>query len=248
MQPTNLFSFKRVSLILFIIAYITFASSCKKPQDVVPEPETATVTDIQGHVYKTIKIGNQWWMADNLCVTQYKDGSSIFSASTIEEWKNDSSGTYCGNSENKKERGLLYNWYVVSNSKGIAPDGWRIPSDEDWKELEKKLGMSAEEANKTSWRGTHEGEKLMIQYDGTNPQWLAYGNVWATNESGFSARPAKCRLFTGDWGDAQYTAFFWSSTSQGSEAWYRYLDYKNANIFRFHGPKKYGFSIRCIKN
>ena len=83
--------------------------------------------------------------------------------------------------------------------------------------------------------------------------WLQYLDVWATNESGFSALAGNCRLFNGKGGDpigTGYMGFWWSNTEDSSnhQVWYRHLDYKNTNVFRFYGPKTYGFSVRCVKD
>jgi uncharacterized protein (TIGR02145 family) len=234
-----------------MLLILVVMNSCKKKSksEEQPEQETGTVTDVEGNIYKTIKIGGQWWMVENLKTKKYRDNTEIIETKNneIDKWKMDSTGTYCVNSNH-----YLYNWYIVHNAKNIAPEGWRVPSDEDWKQLEKYLGMSGEEVDKTSWRGTHEGEKLKTKQDLSPLNWTPYGEVWGTNESGFTAIPSTYRIFDGTFGDSKNSGrngtFFWSSTQQDGEPWYRYLDYKNANIFRYHGSKNYGFSIRCIKN
>jgi uncharacterized protein (TIGR02145 family) len=233
-------------LMIGLLCLLITISSCKKPKPAEPEQETGTVTDRQGQVYKTVKIGDQWWMAENLRATMYADGSLINTPSSTDPpdtWENDTMGMYKGK--------FLYNWYAINNAKNMIPEGWRIPTDEDWKKLERYLGMSAAEADKASWRGTHEGEMLMS--DINLPQvWGAYGDVWPTNTSGFNALPVGYVMFDGTNGDQKdpslKSTFFWSSTLSGHEPWYRYLHYKNATIFRYHGPKTYGFSVRCILN
>jgi uncharacterized protein (TIGR02145 family) len=248
MNITKTYTIKGKYMIACILLILVVISSCKKKDEVAPEQEMGTVTDVEGNVYKTVKIGDQWWMAENLRVKKYRDNSDIIPLDDNDKWENDTAGAYCIRSGN-----FIYNWYVVNNKKNIVPEGWRVPSDEDWKQLERYLGMSSSDADKTSWRGTYEGEKLKINQDKINDIWEEYGDVWGTNESGFSARPAEYRMFDGTSGDSKNSskktvAFFWSSTVQDGEAWYRYLDYKNKNVFRYHGPKAYGFSIRCIKN
>lgn len=242
-------------LIVCILSLLVVISSCKKKTEPEPEQETGTVTDIDGNIYKTVKIGDQWWMAENLRVKKYRDNTGMIETPKDEtnKWKMDTTGTYCINPYNYVSTDILYNGYVIQNTKNIAPEGWRIPSDEDWKQLERFLGMSGEDADKTSWRGSDEGEKLKIKQEGLiKSNWTPYGEVWGTNESGFTACPSMCRMYDGSWGDnngsSKNVAFFWSSTPHDSELWYRYLDYKNKNVFRYYGPKKYGFSIRCIKN
>jgi uncharacterized protein (TIGR02145 family) len=244
---------KNIQVIYFtisIIGLLVFSQSCKKKEDIKPAPELMQVTDADGNTYRAIKIGNQWWMSENLKVTHYQDNTPIKTAASDDEWAADTAGASCAQPSTFGDVGSLYNYYAISNKKNIAPKGWHIPSDEEWKELERNLGMSAEDADKTSWRGTDQGEQMMRARDEKNIYWAPYGDVWATNESGFTALAGACRMFDGSKGDdnVRHTGFWWSSTKQGNEVWYRYLDYKNKNVFRYHGSKTYGFSVRCVKD
>lgn len=242
---------------LFFLSLIII-NACEKPGSVIVPVETSTVTDVEGNVYKTIKIGNQWWMAENLKAGKYRDSSTILHVPRYQNvtWDTIQSGASCiYDDDNVNAPGRLYNWYAVNDPRGIAPAGWHIPSDGEWKELEKYLGMGESEIDKVNWRGTHEGEKLKVSGVGGGAEnWQQYSDVWSTNESGFSALAGNCRMFNGGWGfpaGLQSTGFWWSSTENSgneNEAWYRHLDYKKANVFRFYGPKTYGFSIRCVKD
>jgi len=242
--------FKNLFLIVLILLFIT---SCKKDSKTSDVIETGTVTDIEGTVYKTVKIGNQWWMAENLKTTKYCNGDSIQNITDTLNWHHMQSGAYCNYSNdtlNVKKYGHLYNWYAVTDSRSIAPVGWHVPSDNEWKALEEHLGMSQSDADKMNWRGTNEGNKLKtVGQNGWNASSDVY-NVWGTNESGFSALAGGCRMFNGIWGNPALwsTGFWWSVSELNNEAWYRYLDYQKPNVFRFYGPKTYGFSIRCVKN
>ena len=254
--------FALISLTI-LFTFTTFSSCKKKSEELIPEPERGTVKDANGNVYQTIKIGNQWWMTENLRATSYRDGSPIkeYDESNTTDWANDMNG---GCSEyltatSNANTGLLYNWYAIQNPKGILPEGWRIPRDEEWQELEWKLGMSYEEIHKTGWRGAAEGDKLK-KYEGVETiggksmltrYWEPYGEVFPTNESGFSAIAGGYRMPNGTWGSKQTnrTTFFWTSTPEGgNEIWYRYLDFQKSGIFRYHGSKAYGFSVRYVKN
>lgn len=242
MKIKNEISFKLFAITTIFLFTVT---CCNK--ETPTAAETGTVTDKEGNVYKTVKIGNQVWMAENLRTTRYISGVSLkFIPSDTFAWSHDTTGAYCIGAH-----GMLYNWYAIhSAAQKITPGGWHIPSDAEWKVLEEYLGMSPEDADKLSWRGTHEGEKLKAT--GVD-NWLQYANVWATNESGFSALAGNCRLFNGKGGDpfgSGYMGFWWTNTEDtiSHQAWYRYLDYKNANVFRFYGPKTYGFSVRCVKD
>ena len=242
-----------IQLYILLLCGIFFINigGCKKTDDSPIIVETGSVTDVELNVYKTIKIGNQWWMVDNLKVKKYRNGLNINMIGQQDSlsWVSTNSGAFCLYTENPNAPGLLYNWYAIHDTNKLAPEGWHIPSDEEWKELELYLGLSQDEARKTSWRGTHEGEKLKMTGQET---WSGYQNIWATNESGFSAEAGGCRLFDGRWSTPSgfgYTGFWWTSTEYMSEhAWYRHLDYKNAGIFRSHVIKTYGFSVRCIKD
>jgi uncharacterized protein (TIGR02145 family) len=238
--------YTKFSFILIFFSLLLFG--CKKDKKEAPPIETGSVTDVNGNTYKTVKIGNQWWMAENLKVTKYRDGSVILQLqSDTTKWKNDTIGGYCVYDANPNAPGLLYNFYAIKNAGNIAPAGWHIPNDDEWKALEKNLGMNDYETNSTSWRGSHEADQLKIA---SSQGWTTYENIWSTNQTGFTALAGGCRMFNGVWGDPGLfaTGFWWSSTTKDNQAWYRYLDYKNSNIFRYYGPKTYGFSVRCVKD
>jgi len=244
--------YKVYYIVALLASFFLLITSCSKDNSTVDNAATGTVTDVDGNVYKTIKIGDQWWMAENLKTTKYRNGDSIADLQNSILWQaNDSTGAFCLLDNDSLAPGLLYNWYAVNDSNRLAPAGWHIPGDEEWKELEKHLGMSQAEADAAAWRGNNEGDKLKVH---APAGWKSYKNVWATNESGFTALAGSCRLFDGRWGDPGIdlasTGFWWSTTEHAgsSEAWYRYLDYKNSNVFRSHCTKNYGFSVRCIKD
>ena len=128
----------------------------------------ATVTDIDGNVYETVQIGNQHWMAENLKVTHYNNGSEILNITSNGDWGDLSIGAYgdYDNSPNiSNNYGRLYNWFVIVDERGVCPEGWHIPSDEEFMTLEMFLGMSESEANSTGYRGTNEGSKLASNAD-----------------------------------------------------------------------------------
>jgi uncharacterized protein (TIGR02145 family) len=229
---------------LALIFSILLNSSCKK--EVPKGHQISYITDREGNQYKTVKIGNLWWMAENLKVRVYRNGKPITEITADTGlWQNNTSGAY-----SKSSYGLLYNWYAVSNSKKLAPVGWHVATDQDWKELEMELGMSTYDADRVNWRGTNQGDKLKTE--GVQ-DWVVHDNIWGTNESDFYALPASCRMFddrsTNPLGDG-YMAFWWTSSSESNtgHAWYRHLDYKKSNVFRYYGPKTYGFSVRCVKD
>lgn len=234
-------------IFIFIAAYI---QSCKKDKEKSPIIETGTLTDIDGNIYKTVKIGEQWWMAENLKTTRYSDGSYLARSVSLLDtvnWK--IRGTYCTYDNDDKAPGLLYNWYAIQNSSGIAPEGWHVPTDTDWKTLEMELGMDYSGTDSIFWRGKDIGDKLK---EIGSKYWYQYENIWNSNKSGFSAMAGGCRTFNNQWSlpyGLNYMGFWWSSTTfTNNLAWFRYLDYKSSGICRYYGPLTYGFSIRCVKN
>ena len=237
---------RRIYLLATSILIVVGIMSCTKEEVATSTPEYGSMTDVQGNTYKTVKIGNQWWMAENLKVTVFNDKTPINAiaenaADSI--WENTSKAAYC---IYDSTLGALYNWNVINNIKIVAPKGWHIPSDDEWKTLEKTLGMETTELEKTAWRGTNEADKLLAKNNApTENELYAFG----TNTSGFSGLFAGCRLFSGAINQEKNTAFWWTSTpSTGNEAWYRYIDAKQKKIFRQHTYTNYGFSIRCIKD
>jgi uncharacterized protein (TIGR02145 family) len=211
-----------------------------------------TVTDIDGNVYKTIKIGNQWWMAENLKVTRYRNGDQIPNIESGSEWSNLSTGAYCvfdNNESHAETYGYLYNWYAVDDSRNIAPAGWHVPTDEDWKQLEIYLGMSRSEADASGYRGTNEGSKLAgnasLWEDGDGD--LEINSEFGT--SGFSALPGGYRTSCGNYYLLGYYAYFWSSTEATSTyARYRNLYFLYSNVYRWGDTKQTGFSVRCLRD
>lgn len=210
---------------------------------------SGTVTDIDGNRYKTITIGDQLWMAENLKVTHYRNGDPIPNITFGFNWIYLTTGAYChyfNNESYTSTYGCLYNWYAVNDSRNIAPEGWHIPTDEEWKELEMFLGMSQSKADDIGWRGTNEGGKLK---ETGSDHWLN-PNTGATNESGFTALPGGYRLADGFFGGIESDALFWSSTEFSSlDGWYRALNFSRSGVNRTYGiGKRGGLSIRCIKD
>ena len=252
---------KSIFLILVSIILIVFNYSCKKT-DEKPVVESGTMTDIDNNIYNTVKIGNKWWMAENLKVKRYRNGDSIIFVNELgfyldsAKWNNIDSGAYCiidnssSASQNYKGKlfGFLYNFYAVKDIRNIAPIGWHIPSDAEWKELEEYLGMSTDESVRMNWRGTDQGNKLKVYTAWKTPSDIY--SVWGTNDYGFTAKGGGCCMYNGIWSNPlTFTSgFWWTSSTYNNLPLYRSLDYNKANIFRYYGPKTYGFSIRCVKD
>jgi uncharacterized protein (TIGR02145 family) len=210
-----------------------------------------TITDIDGNVYKTVRIGNQIWMAENLKVTHYRNGDPITDGSILGDYSSELAPKYrfVYNDDDLYADiyGLLYTWYVVADSRGIAPDGWHIPSDREYRELELYLGMNEADTGAVC---SLEGNNIAGKLKETGfAHWYA-PNSGATNESGFTALPAGYRRrFDKEFDYIGSFACFWTSTAYDElNAWYRHLYYDKSGICRTRNLKNYGFSVRCIKD
>ena len=156
------------------------------------------VTDYDGNTYKTVKIGKQIWMAENLNVSHYRNGDIIPEVKNPDEWSKLTTGAWCyyeNDSENGKTYGKLYNWFAVNDPRGLAPEGWHIPTDAEWTHLTEYLG--GKEIEKTYqgiyyWEIADVGGKLKATTLWKSP------NEGATNSSGFTAFPGGYRYDDGD--------------------------------------------------
>ncbi|GAB3985929.1 hypothetical protein GCM10028807_02250 [Spirosoma daeguense] len=195
-------------------------------------------------VSKPIQVGIQEWAPTNLDVAVFRNGDPIPEARTEAQWKRawlDRKPAWCyynNDPANGKKYGKLYNWFAVNDPRGICPDGWRIPSNVEWRELVKAMGNNSAKKlkAKTGWDGTGSG----------------------TDQIGFSALPAGARYVDGAFGDLGKYTFFWTATSEPSgsthernRAWYRTLSYREAEVdstglysVLYKGA---GLSVRCIR-
>ena len=213
------------------------------------------LTDIDGNVYKTVKIGNQRWMAENLKVTHYRDGTAaIPNVTDGTAWGLLATGAYCiynNNAGNEVDTyGTLYNWYAVTDSRNIAPEGWHVPTDEEWKGLEIFLGMSQSEADDAAnHRGTNEGSKLAGNADLWNSGNLESDSEFGT--SGFTALPSGYRHYVGMYDSMGGTGYFWSATENitySSYAWSRNLYYNFSGVTREIYDKRTGYPVRLLRD
>ncbi|HEY1871392.1 MAG TPA: fibrobacter succinogenes major paralogous domain-containing protein [Chitinophagaceae bacterium] len=182
--------------------------------------------------YKSVKIGDQVWMTENLDLTTYRNGDTIPQVQDPKAWSELKTGAWCyyeSKTEFGTRYGKLYNWYAVTDQRGLAPQGWHIPSDEEWTKL-------------TIYLGGKIGTSLKIK---SQRGWAKEGN--GSNETGFAALPGGTRSvelfsFVGNYG------YWWTSTEfDPYSAWNRFLGYNNTDIGRSTGWKQFGNSVRCIK-
>ncbi|NQT27307.1 Ig-like domain-containing protein [candidate division KSB1 bacterium] len=220
----------------------------KQAESIVIQTDQSSIADIDGNIYKIVQIGDQWWLAENLKVTHYRNGEAI---THVTDWSNLTAGAYCAykNDENNADTyGYLYDWAAVKDSRNIAPEGWHVPTDEEWKQLEMYLGMSQFEADDIFYRGTNEGSKLADNASLWSDGALKNNSVFG--ESGFSALPGGCHHFTGNFfGGMGFSAYFWSSTSAHSlNAWGRKLYDRNSEVYRYSTSIQDESSVRLVRD
>jgi uncharacterized protein (TIGR02145 family) len=201
-----------------------------------------------GLTYDLVQIGGQCWFADNLATDQYRNGDLIASGLTNTNWSNTSSGAYhiyANSPSNDATYGKLYNWFSVTDTRGLCPTGWHVPTDCEWMYLENALGINVnDQVLFDTWvRGTDQGGRLK-----STTLWDA-PNLGANNNIGFSALPGAYRGTNGTGGFLNSLGYWWTSTATTStNAWYRVLGANYATVNRISGGKRAGFSIRCVKD
>lgn len=192
-----------------------------------------------GNTDGIIKIGAQEWMSENLDVISFRNGDIIPEAKTDEEWRlagenGNPVWCYLNNDTANSKYGKLYNWYAVNDSRGLAPEGWHVPTDAEWTSLIDFLGG-----------GEVAGSKMK-----TTTGWKGNGN--GTNESAFSGLPGGSRGRDGAFdsnSDAGTIGGWWSSTETYKDyAWTRYLSYTVRYAYKDYYYKELGFSVRCLKD
>jgi uncharacterized protein (TIGR02145 family) len=202
-----------------------------------PAKTYGTMTDQQGNVYKTIVIGAQEWMAENLKTTIYRNGNAIANITDNAQWDGLTTGawaSYNNDSQNDCPYGKLYNWYAAADPGHICPTGWHVPTDDEWTTLTDYLGGAAVAGGKMKTTG--------LQY------WIS-PNTGATNESGFSGLPGGGRYSFGGFSYVGGYGNWWSSSElDTSSAWLRNLDYYSGSANQSNDDKRDGFSVRCLRD
>jgi uncharacterized protein (TIGR02145 family) len=200
-----------------------------------PDLVYGSVTDIDGNTYRTIVIGEQEWMAENLNVNHYANGDPIPNVTDNAQWAGLTTGAWCYYNNDPAYEcpyGALYNWFVTIDARNVCPTGWHVPTDSEWTILTNYLGGEAVAGGKMKSFGT--------------TYWDSPNN-WATNETGFSGLPSGSRLF----GFENLSVFFslWSSTeSNASKAWHRRVTSDSGDIASGNPNKESGLAIRCLRD
>ncbi len=249
-------------LILLCLFWLPYA--CEKTEPDENEIPILTVRDFDGNTYRTILFGDQWWMASNLQTTHYADGIEIPRVEDVSSWEalGAEDQAYCWYNNNGQAEsltfGALYTWSAMMDGarstdnslsivQGVCPDGWHVPSDSEWKEMEMYLGMAVTEVDSSGPRGTSIGSQLAVSPElwgeGLLTADLAFGS------SKFMALPGGGRRYNGTFGHLGESANFWSATEGDSaRAWGRHIYSIYTTVHRYKNVKSDGFSVRCVKD
>ena len=183
---------------------------------------------------QTVTIGTQVWTSKNLNVSTYRNGDVIPQVQDQNAWANLTTGAWCyydNDASNGTKYGKLYNCYAVNDPRGLAPNGYHIPTDAEWTKLTDYLG------------GQSEAGRKMKSISG----WKNNGN--GTDSSGFSGLPGGLRGYDGTFSSIGYFGYWWSSTeSDALYAWSRDLFCSYGYVDRDDNYKKNGFSVRCLRD
>lgn len=239
--------------IIYTILSITMLTACKKESSnssTNPTNGTSTaiakygngITDVEGNKYKTVIIGTQEWMGENLKVSKYSDGSAITNGTDDYVWNNNKNGAWCNYDKdisNNLKYGKLYNWNVTSptmnGNKNVCPSGWHVPTNEEWKILTNYLG------------GDNIAAGGKLKEEGVS-SWNS-PNTDATNSSLFSALPGGGRYSDANFGGIGSKGYWWSSSEYSTDgAWYLLLNRSTGVEEVSYEVKKYGLSVRCLKD
>jgi len=184
-----------------------------------------------------VDIGNQTWMTYNLDVSNFRNGEEIPEVKSAEEWiaageKQQAAWCYYDNdASNGSKYGKLYNWYAVNDPRGLAPEGWHIPSNSNWALLSENLSGEDRAGNQIK----------------SSSGWSENGN--GTNSSGFLGLPGGARNGDGDFSSVGNYGYWWSASENDEKnAWYRRLSGFSSSLNRYDTSKKYGFSVRCVRD
>ena len=229
---------------LFLILVFSLVA-CKKEKTTQSSNDLgkpgANITDNEGNVYKTVTIGNQHWMAENLKVSKYNDGSAIPNINIDSLWKNNTTGAWAyhnNDTTNNAKYGKLYNWFVVNptmnGNKNVCPSGWHVPTDAEWTVLTNFLGGELVAGGKMKEVDTISWNKP---------------NTAANNKSLFTALPGGSRNYDGTFEPIGKFGNWWTSTEDYTFfAWYRNLNESNGAASKGSGLEESGFSVRCLRD
>lgn len=208
--------------------------SCQIPVSACADVNPVT---FNGYTYGLVAIGDQCWFAENLQTESYRNGDPIPSGLNDADWSSTTAGAVAvydegsdGAVANLIAYGRLYNWYAVSDPRGVCPNGWHVPTDVEFSDLVNFLGGSLVAALPMKSAPLDE------------PAWDG------TNASGFSGLAGGSRTVGGEFNAIDSFGYHWSVTSTGTAAWSRRMSSGNAGVSRLNSSPRLGVSVRCVKD
>jgi len=265
MMKTHKTSWILLLAMMSLLVFVFFSCS-----DDDTEPDSNVVTDIDGNVYRTVIIGDQEWMAENLRVTRYNNGDDIPTDLYHEDWANTTEGAYAifphededginSPEEMVEAYGKLYNWFAVVDTRGLCPQGWSVPSADDWTQLVDYVvsqGYPNDDWDNTNGAGNALKSCRQIDSDlggdcdtSEHPRWISDDTHYGFDEFGFSALPGGYRLAIGYLYFALGGGGYWWSSSEDSPtgALYRYTTCTRGILREWRFNKGRGLSVRCVR-
>jgi uncharacterized protein (TIGR02145 family)/uncharacterized repeat protein (TIGR02543 family) len=224
------------------------------------------VTDIEGNDYATIIIGDQEWMASNLHTTKYNDGTSITTGLEGSAWGETEEGAYAvypydgvdgidSEAEMIDSYGVLYNWYAVDHSSGLCPEGWHVPTDEEWISLTNYLMNDYVGIDENNYGNALKSCRQVDSPLGgdcdteEHPRWNFHGTHYGTDVFGLSLLPAGIRTTSGGYVAIGNGGHWYTSTEDSEENALRRTIFASGGSFSSpSGSKRFGISVRCIKD
>jgi len=229
----------------------------QKPEDIPTQQtnEGATLFDIDGNGYQTKEIGDLVWMTKNLKTTRFSNGDEIpligSDVGNNTNWQLSTTSArtvFRGDTKNVTKYGYLYNFYTIEDERGICPEGWRVPNEDDWQALETLAGVAPSELNRNNaWGGT--ANKAGGKLKSTDTLMWAAPNTDATDEFGFNWLSGSQRFGYGEFAGANTynsSGVLWSSGTSGSNGIRRLVNATRGDINRNAVPKTVGACIRCV--
>ena len=238
------------------------------------EDDPGTVSDIDGNVYETVIINNQEWMTSNLRTTRYRDGSDIITGLGNNDWSNTSAGAYAvyphdgGITEDDVEGidtpeemaaayGKLYNWYAINDERNICPEGWHIPTNDDWDALVDYVIDQGHSNESNDPNGVGNALKSCRQVDSPHgdecdteehPRWGADDTHSGLDIFGYQAIPGGYRSPWGNYSSVDALGSYWAADEgSSSSAWYRVFNISNGRVYANDLSKNFGYLVRCVR-
>jgi uncharacterized protein (TIGR02145 family) len=195
-----------------------------------------------------VQIGNQTWMVKNLNVDHYRNGDPIPQVKDNKEWSKLKTGAWCyyrnDSASYAATYGKLYNWYAVNDPRGLTPEGWHIPGNAEWNELDKFLGGRGDNTYNTTARVGLKMKEAGLAH------WIIQNSLFiGNNSSGFTGLPGGYRVQAGFFYNVYKTGLWWSSTEfSATTAWAKGLYNYNDYVGSPRSQKQDGYSVRCLRD